>query len=592
MSDSPRILRSHLGSDKTRGPMSLERYLYLSDPYRSTTVLNPLPYSLSKKPVTGKPAEDISRFYQPIATLLDSYGFFHDQYSIGVFEVTKPGYPDGERPINILQVKYWVDALIPCDLANAPDRICGLLAEEGINIDIEIVNSYDCIYPQLFAIMPDHPTVGPFEQAREQLIDILNGKLPERWHSLCLFKVDFFPGEASSDLTSVARSMQPGKDNESMPPVPQLHNMDGIGRLQRGMSISPKGQDSVGNTMGGFVTITREGITHKGFLTTYDAVRPSLPTVTETDRKVISIDHPNCLNIEVIYPAPRDTKATKEEAQKVLEDTKTSLDELTERKKNYELVGKLLKIKELGYLKYVEKEYKYNLTALQAVQGMPTKIGKVTFASGLGFNETALLNWAFVEITEPDALKFFRRDWMLDVPYNQRPYNQHPYIDGPKPVKFDYPRQRLTGIGELEKGEYYVMVSRSSVIQVGICNGIKASCVWRKNDIRYDKNGNAVDAAKITDEYVVVGERSIAGKTRSVPFCCPGDSGAFLINTKAEVCGLLYGYINSHWPEPDWFVNVGLATCMADIRMSIQALATPHDAQGNPAEVPAELDLP
>ncbi|KAL1848195.1 hypothetical protein Plec18170_008105 [Paecilomyces lecythidis] len=367
--------------------------------------------------------------------------------------------------------------------------------------------------------------------------------------------------------------------------------MDGIGRLKMGMSISPKGQDSIAGTMGGFVTFTRDGVTHQGLLTTYDVVRPFISTATEADRNSISIDRPSCPNIEIIYPAIKDARQTMIHAEAEVKELKEQLDKLTERKNNYELVGKELGLTELERLDIVQKQLEDCGKALQAVQGIPFRIGKVIFASGMGFSGTALLNWAFVEITEPGVLKFFRRDQMPDVPECQRPYRQLPNTNSHNKIVFYFQGQSLTRIGVLEKGEFCVTVGRSSGTQVGFCNGTKASCLWRKNKIRYDGNGNTADAAKITHEYVVVSEYGIAGRIRDQPFCEPGDSGAFLINPKAEVCGLLYGYMSGTWAEPEWYVNVGLVTCMKDVSMSIQALATPRDAQGNPTGT-VELDLP
>ncbi|KAL1848196.1 hypothetical protein Plec18170_008106 [Paecilomyces lecythidis] len=200
--DLPCILRNHrLESDKTSGWMSLEQYLCLSDPYRFITVLDPLPYPLSTKRVPGKTAE-ISRFYRSIAAILDSHGF-DGQYDIGVVTLSKPGYPDGERPVDILQIEYWLDATIPRAPEDALDRIQGLLAENDINIDVEIVDCWYCFNPRLFAIMPDDPTVAAFEQARERFIHVLNCKLPERWRSLCLFYVRPSRRETMASIASI-----------------------------------------------------------------------------------------------------------------------------------------------------------------------------------------------------------------------------------------------------------------------------------------------------------------------------------------------------------------------------------------------------
>lgn len=400
-------------------------------------------------------------------------------------------------------------------------------------------------------------------------------------------QVEFLPGEASPLLASVPRSLQPERDTDgSTPPLSQLDKMDRVGRLQRGMSIGLRSVEG-GGTMGGFVTLTRGRVIHRGLLTSYDVVRPSIPasTVIETDRKGISIDRPNFPKIEIIYPATKDARATKEDAKSMLEQTKTRLDGLIQRKNNYELIGKEVKTAELKHIKDVERAYDHRQQTLQVVKGMPTKIGEVAFASGMGVSGATLLDWAFVEITEPEARKFFRCDQVPQVPVRMRPY-----IDASKQVHFSFQEEPLNGIGVMEKGEYYVMVGRTSGTQVGICNGTQASCHWRKNQIRYDEFGEAVDTARVTQEYVIINEVLKGNKTFQDPFCYPGDSGAFMINTKGEVCGLLYGYLDSYVSLSDYIYS-GLATCMGSIKLSIQALTTPRDAQGRSTGIPVELGL-
>lgn len=110
---------------------------------------------------------------------------------------TTARYPGGDQPVLTLRINYWRDAVIPRVLGEARDRIRELLVQNGISIDIEIVDSQNCFRPSLFAIKPDDQAVAPFEQARGQLIDLLTRELGERWRNLCLFNVGswFFQGK-------------------------------------------------------------------------------------------------------------------------------------------------------------------------------------------------------------------------------------------------------------------------------------------------------------------------------------------------------------------------------------------------------------
>lgn len=169
------------------------------------------------------------------------------------------------------------------------------------------------------------------------------------------------------------------------------------------------------------------------------------------------------------------------------------------------------------------------------------------------------------------------------------PYLQKPATDDEDVIPFHREGQRLNGIQEMKKGDYYVMVGRSSGIQVGRCNGTLSSQHWRTGEVRYDEDGNAV--SRITEEIVVLGQEVRYDKVMQSPFCHSRDLGAFLINSDGFVCGLLYGYLDT-MVQATGYTRAGLVTCMSDVRSSAQALTAPRNAWGEREDNHVEIDLP
>ncbi|KAJ9354538.1 hypothetical protein C8Q69DRAFT_450575 [Paecilomyces variotii] len=630
--DSPRKRRRHLReSDETEGFMFIEQYLHRSDPYRSTSVDHPLPYPISTRPARGTITTEASEYYTPIADILKKHGF-HGRYDIGVVEVTRPGYPGGERPTITLMTEYRYGAVFPLVPGHARDEIRDLLRRNLVDLHVEIVDLQNCFRPSLFAISPEHPTVRPYEQAKGDLIDILTKELGANWRTLCLFEVgpskqkaeasivvlvepqtnsnwsnirfsmlravrrflhpdvplqvEFLPGDASpfSGDTASPRSppSQRGGDGDGRP---MLHLMDGVGRLQRGMSIGIKGVEG-GGTMGGFVTFKRNNVTYQGILTNYHVVRPDNHEVTLADRKGITIDDWNHPNIEIVYPATKDARATKRQAQGNYDRAMAELQHVTERRDQNIAIGRGVTERESQHIKDLDRECKLSEKTVQSVKHLPAKIGNVTFASGFGVMGSRFLDWAFVEITEPDIKKFFGCDRMPRYPYWHMSGMENLPV-----ISFRDEGTRFAGIREMKKGDYYIMVGRTSDVRVGRCNGTLATCHWRDSHVRYDENGNAVETSKVCEEWVVMGQEIRDNKLVQGIFCQRGDSGAFLIDTSGYVCGLLYGYLDAKVKE-DLYTHAGLVNCMGDVQMSARALITSRNPQGAPSENSAHFELP
>lgn len=93
-------------SEEASGEMTIEQYIYLCDPYHSTTVPNPMLYPF----YTGESSSEslvsrIQAYESSILGILESYGFRkHEDIVFLVNDVIKANYPGGDVPVTTLTV--------------------------------------------------------------------------------------------------------------------------------------------------------------------------------------------------------------------------------------------------------------------------------------------------------------------------------------------------------------------------------------------------------------------------------------------------------------------------------------------------------
>lgn len=167
---------------------SLEQYLANADPYRATSMLHPWPYPLAlhHAPHLQKQILPLSN---KIREALSSHGL-PGSVEFLPYLVTKPQYPEGNTPINLLRVTLRAEHDVSIQLDTVKDDLLGLLRLKGIqNIHVEVVNIDLCFGPSIFPIMPQHPIVTIFENTKDQIIQVLNNNLGSKWTVLCPFRV-------------------------------------------------------------------------------------------------------------------------------------------------------------------------------------------------------------------------------------------------------------------------------------------------------------------------------------------------------------------------------------------------------------------
>ena len=94
-------------SDDSAGKMAIETYIYRSEPYRLSTVSVPLP--LPMKDVVSRANLDLEDpgsaelLSQMERVVLDHQ--LEGQHAFRVLNILKPGYPDGDGPVETLRLE-------------------------------------------------------------------------------------------------------------------------------------------------------------------------------------------------------------------------------------------------------------------------------------------------------------------------------------------------------------------------------------------------------------------------------------------------------------------------------------------------------
>lgn len=621
---SPRKRRRFLReSEETDGEMTIERYLYAADPYRASSVANPLPYPLHMVPSADQtPLQYLSEF----VSALRSAGFTEDA-EIGLKDVTKPGYPQGDTPITTLRVLYLAEQRTLGSFSSARDSLRRILiAHSYPHVHVEVVHLFLCFQPSFFPTHPKDPTVVFYESTKSELLKVVNEHLGSSWRAFGLFRIGQTEEKAVPSVTVLVRPTQihdwaslehdmkrsikshfpdslqlnveflPGTVGEANsvehPGVSQISKITDDGKLGMGFSIGVSGQRGVG-TAGGFVTLTQGGVTRKGILTNYHVVAPPEFAAAETKYKAnsrgSSLFECDDTQSDMQYFAGKDIDATKDYVDRFIGMREKELQRFKERQEQNILIkgepSERLQTA-IPNNQVVLEDYRAKRLFLNE---MPVNLGKVRVSSGALLYENKIHDWAFVELDDNTATKLFGPNPMLTLPPNHMPSVYGDFLD---PSLFPAPET----FGQLTEGEYYCKQGRTTGVTGGICNGVLTHCNCSgRQRARYDQFGNRVTMPVSTEEYVIFSKKMRAAEHSQDSFCEPGDFGSFLIDSSGDVCGLLYGAftgLSGPTGSENTYVNAGLAMSMPDVMKSVALRTVPKDTGGNPSGSPAILELP
>ncbi|RMJ27304.1 hypothetical protein PHISP_01818 [Aspergillus sp. HF37] len=612
--------------------MAIEKYLYAGDPFRSTSIPDPLPYPIKTAPSSD---QSILKLKPKILDLLASHGFRADP-QIVVEDITKPHYPHASTPIATLRVLYHTEQRTLGDFSAAKDSVRDLLIREGHqSVQVEIVHRDLCFQPSFFPVQPSDMAALAYEKTKSKLLGLVNRNLGSAWAVLGLFRVgrteengaptivvlvrpyvahnwtdlmqaileivrehvdvddinvEFLPGILTEGTGPLSGEEQPG--------VPQLATMTAHGDVGMGFSIGVCGGRGSG-TAGGFVTLTQGDITRKGILTNYNVVSPpesSSPAavIQKANAFGSSLFKPDDTRVELQYFAGKDLDASQQHLRDIIGSSQQNLAQHSEsQEQNLMIKGEPSRRLE-ALISYAEKMIEEHQAKQLVVDRMPRRLGKVGVSSGRLLWQDRIHDWALVELSDETAANIFRPNYMPDVPRTHQPSEYGITPDIPTlPVVLD-------AFGQLHGGEYYLKQGRSTGITSGVSNGVLTYCNWSARDRgRYDDHGQPAQVqasrteASCTEEFVIFSKKAMSQAHTQSTFMAPGDSGSFVVNQHGEVCGLLYGGVTGLCGPPDeetYYANAGLAMSISDVKKSVALRTKSIDSDGN--ETCAALELP
>ncbi|MCJ1265692.1 hypothetical protein MMC22_005572 [Lobaria immixta] len=365
-----------------------------------------------------------------------------------------------------------------------------------------------------------------------------------------------------------------------------------------GTSIGVQGEKG-GGILGGFFQLRCGDNLHRGFLTNYHVVEPSGGAVQSV--KNLGNNDGKFYRPDVIHD---ETKTTVHYfALKDVQNSREFIDDaiVPEEKQIQRITGRQVQLQESGFdlddrlerRKVISEEsMKDAKRKRESLQQMPRTIGRVLISSGQAFNAAQrIVDWAFVEMPATQAGMSIQM---------HRPGN---YAKDLVPYAPGNPLRSLQEFSELEKGQWYFKVGRTTAITAGLCHGTKmilrtlGTGYLTGVRTKYDNTGKRSRLAKpveFVEEYIILNSRLGMGVEKQQDFCQAGDAGALVIDSRGFVAGLMYAnYSSQTGPLNDegWYVAAGLAMTMPDVQESIGLKTTPLDSSGSPIGSPGELLL-
>ncbi|KAJ5473527.1 hypothetical protein N7475_003093 [Penicillium sp. IBT 31633x] len=584
---SPRTQRRLLReSEDSGGEMSIEQYLYCTDPFRSISISNPSPKPLEVEYLSIE--EDPTRdFHHEIRSVLERHNF----PSVSLFHAVKTTVDD--KSIHLLRAAASGDGSTAIPLEPVKDDLIYLLRQHGLSeMEVEVINADHFHRPAFFHISTADQLVMAYEQTKHEITRLLDRYLGAKWQLISPFNigrgtqkeqpaivmfVNFSTKSNWSELRTqimnlIASNLPlalaeveflPGSLNllPTNKAVSFRDRMNTTGDPEMGHSIGIRGENGAG-TLGGYVTLTHDGETYRGLLTNYHVVRPSLPSdfLEAFDHFGISFTSPpahrTAITVESLAQMDRDWTIVDIDHQLAsLETQKATIASYIEKKL---LVGEEPSAASQQKLETLEICKAGLLNTRLFIEPMPYVLGDVLLASGHSILGNRAMDWAVVRLTTEAENRFFKPNRMCEIPRTQKPKNSPDNETASFVLQQGTP---LVGFGSLQEGRYCVKKGRTTDVTGGVCNGPKSCCNWSSCPVRYDSDGNAIDTQTArTEEFVILGNHG--------SFAEPGDSGSFILDEDGAVAGLLFAEVG------DGSNLVTVAMSMADVVESIKLKAT------------------
>ena len=638
-------------SEDNAGKLSIEQYIYRTDPYRSTSVALPYPTPLllefEDEPMIQRLQND-RELRELIADTLGRHNI--EPQSISVRKQSKPGYPaGGEKLVSVVQVGIDVRDDSPTDAWSPARRdVKALLIERGFgDLEVELIDPQRFYLPSLFPVSPRDPAVAVYEANRTEILEIVKDALADAWTSVSLFMVGRSSMSTQHAIVIMVRPLtehdwlllrwrienlvntqgafqakitvefMPGYWGYLPPPrSPRPEEETGGKSFVEDFSSDPIMGTSIGvlgerggGTLGGFFQLECHGRKHKGFLTNSHVVQPAGNTPEAVQKEYHHYgchykaprDHP--ARSQVRYFAEKDVKATRFAAERrlsmMVKEVERQEHEIGERRMLGKPVDNLLLAKSQN-----EADQRRLQAMVVVLASMPRYLGNVLCASGRAVtNSHQILDWAFVETpahiqSQVDAGRC-----------NLLPRTNAPglYGNGPEeyncsppynPVEPEFPIQ---GFSKVQKGQWYFKIGRTTGITTGVCNGTQTTFRLKDDQVHvlHDKAGIVERTVKLdkdtVNELVILNakldHRSVS---QQQTFCRSGDAGSLLIDARGYVAGLVFGSMTGLCGPIDHeiqYAEAGIVTDIRNVLTSLAARTTKRHNNGQPIGAPGTLSV-
>lgn len=647
-------------SDDNSGELQLETFLYRTDPYRSSNATTPFPYPLRLRLINLTLRDRLradSELNPNIRRILGSYGIEEIYYEF--CEQSKPGYPGGDALINTLRVLVDVeDHVSTNNWSKARRALSKMLYDRGFETSIvEILDPARTTALRLFPISPNNPLISVYESFREKLIEEVTRSLGNLWTTLCLFSahrpsqepaiavvisirprtacdwlvlrsklehiihLEFQVKKIAQSSSSIDIEFAPGNWSMLEPDKEKsgiCFASDVLQHPKLGTSIGVKGEQGCG-TLGGFFRLRCGSDLHHGFLTSYQVVAPpeSAPKTVKVVADLYGTRYRqgpanDATKTSVHYFAVKDVEASMTDCDEIISSSRTV---------HNNIEAEILKRQQFGLepkpnldhrkASALKEERKSRLDQ-EKLQQLPIKLGNVLVSSGRTWSvHKRILDWALVAMDDSPV----NRDIWKSSAKNQLPphreahgmYKHLPDAYGMKDNRYlpGDPPSSIDGFSQLERGQWYFKVGRTTGITTGICHGTKiilnTSGTHELTSVRtkYDGSGKCPGPTKpagFSEEYLILNSKHGTHAAEQNGFCQTGDSGSLIINGRGEVAGLLFAMYSSQTgalnQQEGWYHGAGIATTMPDVLESIAMRTTPRDSSGKQTGPPGQLLFP
>ncbi|OJJ88620.1 uncharacterized protein ASPGLDRAFT_22120 [Aspergillus glaucus CBS 516.65] len=299
-----------------------------------------------------------------------------------------------------------------------------------------------------------------------------------------------------------------------------------------------RGDDKAG-TLGGYVTWSQDGKTIKCALTNYHVVRYRVELMGPSgkaflDQSGASPTSRPGVNITVKTFADVDRQTSLAQANNTVKGLRHQLSITQENIIKRESSGMDPLLHHLDILKNNQQTFERLGQKRSILEAMPKKIGDVIATSGKAVLGKWLMDWALIRLDE-ETEQYFSTNKMFSIPWIQYPVD---YGVVAHPMQPGFP---ITEFGSLKEGNWYTKLGRTSSVTTG-------------------HKGEAL--------------------REQTCFADNGDSGSFVLDHDACVCGLLYGGMPSFFDRNRYFANAGLVMNIPDLTESMKLETMARDGNG------------